>query len=462
MSTRVTRWFAWSLLVLAVALSIGVIPLDIAVMGAASSPGTALPAGVVIELKLPVLGRIETFADIMAALAFSSLGAVIVSRYPANTVGWIFCAYGFLSVVESLANYYAVYGLFFAPGTLPGGLLVGWLQNWVWVVSSALLSSVLPLLFPTGRLLSQRWRPAWWLAISATVALALGAAFHPGSLFNGLEGFDVANPFGVTSLGELPFLLSTVPFGLLLASMLLAAASLIVRLRHARGEERRQIKWFGYFGAVLAGLFALQGVVRYMLGISTPSFELPFILGWSVAGVCLPVATGLAILRYRLFDIDVLIRRTLVYGTLTVLLAGVYFGVVIGAQAVVQALTGQKGQQPVLLVATTLLTAALFNPLRRAVQATIDRHFYRRKYDAQQTLAAFSATLRQEVELTQVCERLLQVVQETMQPSQVWLWLRAPARATATAPPPVHRTTAWQHEEPAAVSRRSARHTSRA
>src|SRR5262245_32668942 len=303
MSTQVASRLAWSLLLLALALSIGVIPLDGAVMSAASSPGATMPAAAVKELEPSVLGGIDTAAGIVAALAFSALGALIVSRFPSHVIGWIFCAYGFLSVAQSFANYYAIYALFVAPDALPGGLLVGWLQNWLWVVTAALLSSFLPLLFPNGRLLTERWRPARWFALSATAALVLGAAFHPGPLFNALDRFDVPNPYGVTSLRELLFLLSTVPFPLLLASMLVAAVSLVVRLRRARGDERRQIKWFGYFGAALAVLFALQGVVRYIVGISTSPFELPFTLGWSIALTGLPIATGLAILRYHLYDI---------------------------------------------------------------------------------------------------------------------------------------------------------------
>jgi hypothetical protein len=434
MSARVARWLAWSMCALAVALSISFLPLFVAVTSAGSAPDTLVPPSAIIQLQASPLGWLGILVSLVACWAFSALGALIVARYPAHASGWLFCAYGLLSVVEPFAGYYAIYTLFVAPGALPGGLLAGWLQNWTWIVATALLTVFLPLLFPTGRLVSARWKPAWWLAIAATVAGALGAAFHPGPLFNWLEGFDVPNPLGVAGLGGLFQMLATVPIGLLLATMLVAAVSLVVRLRRARGDERQQIKWFVYFGVVLALLFILQFVVNYMLGISSPSFDLAWTLCWSLALIGLPIATGLAILRHRLFDIDVLIRRTLVYGTLTALLAGIYVGLVIGGQAVVQALTAQRGQQPVIIVATTLLVAGLFTPLRSRIQKVIDRRFYRAKYDAKKTLAAFNATVRQEVSLTELHAHLLAVVEQTMRPAQVSLWLAPPRSQEQLAP----------------------------
>jgi hypothetical protein len=436
MSRRIASWLAWSLFALTVALSVGFLPMFVAVTRAASAPGTPFPPAAVAQLKLPTLGWLEIVVLIVACWVFSALGAVIVSRYPAHTIGWIFCAIGFQTIVEPCAGYYAIYTLFVAPGALPGGLLAGWLQNWIWVVSAALLCAFLPLLFPTGRLLSARWKPAWWLITAATVASALGAAFHLGPLFNWLEGFDVPNPFGVAGLGGLFQVLAVVPFGLLLASMFVAAVSLVVRLRRARGEERQQIKWFAYFGVMLALLFVLQFVVHYILGISSVPIDAAWTLSWSTALIGLPLATGLAILRYRLFDIDVLIRRTLVYGMLSASLAALYFGVVVGLQTLMGSVNIAAASSPVVIVATTLLIAALFNPLRHGIQAAIDLSFYRRKYDAAKTLQAFSATLRSEVELEQVQERLLAVVQETMQPAHVSLWVRAPQRGASGARPP--------------------------
>src|SRR5262249_36712538 len=219
---------------------------------------------------------------------------------------------------------------------------------------------------------SGRWGPVGWVAVGATAALVLTAAFWPGPLGNHLTGFDIPNPLGVASLGAVAHELGGVALFLLLASIPLAVVSLVVRLCRARGVELQQLKWFAYCAILLALLIFVKSILDDVFRISSPTLDVAFSLGTAVVGIGLPVATGLAILRYRLFDIDVLIRRTLIYGTLTALLAGIYFGLVIGAQAVVQALTGQRSQPPVLLVATTLLIAALVNPLRRAVQATID------------------------------------------------------------------------------------------
>src|SRR5260221_5647448 len=319
MSTQRASWLAWSLFALAVALGIGFLPLFVAVTRAASAPDTPFPPQAVAALQMSALGWIETLVSLVGAWAFAALGDVIVSRSPAHAIGWIFCALGLEFTVEYFADYYAIYTLFLAPGALPGGLVAGWVQHWIWLVGIMLICAFVPLLFPTGRLLSARWKPAWWLASGVTVATALVVAFQPGALRNQLFGFHVPNPLGVAGLGAVAPVLNAVLFVLLLASILVAVASLVVRLRRARGVERQQIKWFGYFAIGLALLFVLQTVVD--LGISSPSVDAAFSLGTFIGGVGTAIATGLAILRYRLYDIDILIRRTLIYGTLTALLA---------------------------------------------------------------------------------------------------------------------------------------------
>jgi hypothetical protein len=436
---RIARWLAWSLFALTVALGLGTLPLLVAVTRAASALGTPFPPAAAAALQASTLGWLQALVTLVVAWAFAALGALIVSRYPTHAIGWLFCALGVELVASGFTANYALYTLFVAPGALPGGLVAAWVQNWIWFVGIALGCALVPLRFPSGRLLSARWRPAMWLAVSVTVAVALLEAFRPGPLFNVLAGFDVPNPLGVAGLGAVAPALVFVLLVLFLASILVAVASLVVRLGRARGVERQQIKWFAYFALLFALLFVLQQVVNNVLGISSPAIDLAYSLGTALAFIGLPVATGLAILRYRLFDIDVIIRRTLVYGTLTTALAGVYVGVVIGAQAVVQALTGQRGEQPPLvIVASTLLVAALVTPQRRGIQAAIDRRFYRRKVDAERTLAAFGATLRNEVELERVRELMLAVIEETMQPAHAWLWLRAPPpqRGTPDAQPP--------------------------
>lgn len=435
MHKPVTSWLAWFLFVLAVALSISAVVLAAANINAASAHDTLLPPAIVQGMQLSVfdwiLSWIEGVMGVVPLLAFSALGAVIVSRYPTHAIGWIFCALGPLGAVEPFAVYYAIHALFVAPGTLPGGVVAAWLQNWIWVVSIALICAFLPLLFPTGRLVSQRWKPAWWLAIGTTVALVLDRMLEPGPLGNNLDLYDIQNPLGIARLGPLRLVFFTLPLDLLHASMLVAAASLVVRLRQARGYERQQIKWFAYFGAVVGVLEVLRygatGTLR-ILGLSTP-FVIGWVypLAWPIALTGLALGAGLAILRYRLYDIDVIIRRTLVYGTLTAIVATIYVVGVVGTQAVLNALTGQpKQQSPVIIVATTLAIAALIGRLRRRLQIFIDRKFYRTKYDAAQALSTFGMALRDEVDLQALADDLVRVVDETMRPEHISLWLRAP------------------------------------
>jgi hypothetical protein len=211
-------------------------------------------------------------------------------------------------------------------------------------------------------------------------------------------------------------------------SFVTSASSLIVRARHASSEQRQQIKWIAYAGAVVVGAMLVGGLVS----IWSVTVSIGII---SVALLGLPLFTGIAIVRHRLYDVDLLINRTLVYGSLTVLLALVYFGIVTATQAIFQSLTGQEQQPQLAIVASTLVIAALFNPLRRHIQAYIDRRFYRRKYDARKTLEAFSSTLRDETDLEALSDDLVGVVRETMQPAYVSLWLRPdlPSRGTETA-----------------------------
>jgi hypothetical protein len=424
MSTRIAKWLAWSLFTLAVALGLGFLLLFVAATSTASATGRPLPTQTVATMDVYVLDWIAEPLVLLAMWTLSALGALIVSRYPTHAIGWIFCAGGLLLVADQFAGYYAIYALFDARGALPGGLAAGWFQSWSWAILIALLGAFVPLLFPNGRLVSRRWRPAWWMATGATLTVSLGSAFAPGPLDNLLIGLGVPNPLGVAGLGGLNSVLDTATYSLLLASMLLAAASLVVRLRRARGVERQQIKWFAYVGVAFALFFVLRGVVRDVLGLPIPALVLGLDVGYYSAGIGLPLVAGLSILRYRLFDIDVIIRLTLIYGTLTATLAGVYVGIVIAAQIVIRPLTGQAGEQPPVIVASTLLVVALSAPLRRSVQAAIDRRFYRPKVDAEQTLAAFSATLRSEVDLNRLREGVLAVVEETMQPAHAWLWLR--------------------------------------
>ncbi|HKH36408.1 MAG TPA: hypothetical protein VKA82_04430 [Rubrobacter sp.] len=281
--------------------------------------------------------------------------------------------------------------------------------------------ALLLLLFPNGRPPSHRWRAALWLDLIAAVLLFVGS-FKPGPMPT--SSLNVANPFGIEQIGALLNVLLYVGLYLALALTALGVVSLIVRFRRSRAEERQQIKWFAFAGAIMCAVTA-AGPVLWSLPPASPAVTLIWPALFLSAASTIPVATGIAILKYRLYEIDLLINRTLVYGSLTLMLALVYFGGVTATQAVFTVLTGQEEQPQLAIVVSTLVIAALFTPLRRRIQSFIDRSFYRRKYDAAKTLEAFSARLRDETDLNALSDDLVGVVRETMQPANVSLWLRS-------------------------------------
>ncbi len=350
-------------------------------------------------------------------LMFPTVGALVASRHPKNPIGWIFCVVGFLFGVGVFADTYATYALLARPDELPGVEYAAWVSSWIGGPSGLLAAALLFLLFPTGTLPSRRWRIVAWTAAIGSLLTALGWAFTPGSLDT---QSSIDNPVGIGgTVGGVLGTVGNVGGVLLNVSLLAAAISLILRLRRARGVERQQLKWFVYSAAMMVGGFATSFVFSGLANSIAWSLG---ILGFMV----LPVATGIAILRYRLYDIDALINRTLVYGALTATLVLVYVGSVAGLQRLLSPVVGEDNGLAV--VASTLLIAALFGPLRRRVQGFIDRRFYRRKYDAAKTLAAFGAKLRDEIELETLNEELLTVVNETMQPAHASLWLRVSVR----------------------------------
>jgi len=282
----------------------------------------------------------------------------------------------------------------------------------LWTLLFYFPTSLLLLLFPDGRLPSPRWRPVAWGVALGTVGGVVGNALKAGPL---VDFPQIANPYGVDSpvVWVLGVAGSTVAAG----SMVASAVSLIVRLRRAGSEQRQQIKWLAYGGVVVVGIILVGALlIPWSVPVS--------ILIMSVAMLGLPIFTSIGILRYRLYDIDLLINRTLVYGSLTLLLALVYFGGVTATQAFFQTLTDQRQLPQLAVVISTLVIAALFNPLRFRIQSFIDRRFYRRKYDAARTLEGFSAKLRDKTDLDGLNADLVTVVRETMQPEHVSLWLR--------------------------------------
>jgi hypothetical protein len=356
----------------------------------------------------------------VSAVTFSSVGAVVGSRRPESPVGWFFCAIGVLAAVVLFSSEYAAYALLAQPTSLPGGLAMVWIRAWAWVPFLGLFV-LLVLVFPDGW---QHSRGRWWFSRLVLIVIAGGtllAAFSPGPI-DALGG-AVENPLGMEPLRGIGTNSAVGPVeSVLYALGILAAGSLFVRMRRARGVERQQIKWFAYATVVLVGGAVMAFSVSEATGVSWLG-EIGFAL--TMVGLAgLPVAIGIAVLRYRLYNIDHIINRTLVYGLLTAILASVYFGGVTVTQALFRTLTGQEKLPQVAVVASTLVIAALFNPLRHRIQAFIDRRFYRRKYDAAKTLEGFSTKLRDETDLEALRGDLVEVVRETMQPAHVSVWLR--------------------------------------
>jgi hypothetical protein len=347
----------------------------------------------------------------LLALGYSTVGAVVASRRSQNPIGWILCAIGLLWGVDHFNSEYAIYTLLAAPGTLPGGEVAAWLTTLPWVPGLGLFVFV-ALLFPNGRLLSSRWRPFAWLSVLLTAVGTIMSAFSSGPIL----GLNVPNPLGVEGLPNAYEQFQALMFALIFV----ASASLLVRLHRARGVERQQIKWVAYAGALAASASLLNYTIFEAMDVRWLELvgKVPALVG--ILGI--PTAVGIAILRYRLYEIDTLINRTLVYGSLTTILAAHYFGSIVWLQIVFVELTGQRSTLAV--VASTLIIAALFNPWHRWVQAFVDRRFYRRKYDARKTLESFSAKLRDETDLDALSDDLVGVVRETMQPAHVSLWLR--------------------------------------
>jgi hypothetical protein len=373
-----------------------------------------LPA-VVAQVALGWVGP----ADLPFAVGFTALqlgaattGAVISSRLPGNAVGWIFLSMGLLMGVLFVASSYAEYGLAGPGDPSPGAIFAAWVQSWIFIPAAFGLPMFLLLLFPNGRFLSRRWRLAGWFLGTTVTFAAVVKAFRPGGISHGLQ--NPLAPGG--ALGEALDVLDTVSDVLALPAFVLAVAGLVVRVRRSRGVERQQLKWFTYSAALVAG-----GLATSILIPDGPFADLAFLVGLlALAG--LPIAAGMAILRHRLYDIDVVINRTLVYGLLTVSLVLVYVGSVVTLQYLFRLLSG--GGSQLVIVASTLAIAALFNPLRRRIQDFVDRRFYRKKYDAVKTLERFSARLRDETDLEALNAELMFAVRETVQPEHVSLWLR--------------------------------------
>jgi hypothetical protein len=349
---------------------------------------------------------------VLGVVSAATVGAVLASRRPRHPVGWLLLGLGLSVSASAVADGYAPYGLLIQPGALPAARYVALYGPALLAISITCIGFIL-LLTPTGSLPSPRWR--WWarVATAAPVVVLVAVTLLPQPL--GPEYQSVANPLGLRTL-EAPLQAATgVALAVTVLGVLVAAASLVGRFRRARGTERQQLRWVALAAAVvsLAAALVLAAMVT----------ETPALFGWGL-GLCaavLPLAIGAAVLRYRLYDLDRIISRTLAYGLLTVLLGGGYAGVVLGLGQLL-------GQNRSLVVAgATLAVAGAFQPARRRIQQVVDRRFNRRRYDAAKTIEAFSARLRDEVDLDALTVELLGVVEQAMQPTSVSLWLRPPA-----------------------------------
>ncbi len=355
---------------------------------------------------------VEAVSFPLAITVSTVVGGLVASRRPQNPVGWFFLGGAICFAFVAFVSGYATYGLLTAPGALPGARAMAWPLSWLWVPGVMLLLCFLPLYFPDGRLVSRRWRWLVRLALIFSVSGAVHSALSPGEM----QGSGIVNPLGIEALRPFLDLFDTLVFSLYFFLLFASAASLVVRFRRSGSVERQQIKWLALAALAIPVWFLTNAPIH------AASPNLFFIMDALMAFALLPLATGIAILRYRLYDIDRIINRTLVYSALTVLLTLIYFGGVVSLQYVFRALTGQGSN--LAIVASTLAIAALFGPLRRRLQEFIDRRFYRKKYDAAKALSIFSARLRDETELDTLSSDVVAVIEETMQPAHVSLWMR--------------------------------------
>jgi hypothetical protein len=392
MSGRTAAWLAWT----ACALSLALTAL------------TVLLIVLLLSSDTPIYYYwLETS---MVAVGYSTVGAIVASRLPESPIGWLFCAIGLIFGVSHFSAEYAAYDLLAPSRSLPAGEVLAWLTSWVWVFGLGLIV-FLDLLFPNGRLPSARWR---WFARFTAIALlpaAILGALSPGLITSS----TLQNPFGIEGLPN-----ATMPVqAFMYALIVVGVSSMLARLRHAGRIERQQIKWFAYATVVVISGVILKNIVYPPVGVMWVWWVGLVLTALGV--VSSPIAMGVAIFRYRLYGIDILINRTLVYGSLTATLVALYFAVVVLLQSLFVVLIGEKSTLAV--VASTLVIAALFNPFRRRIQSVVDRRFYRRKYDARKTLESFSTQLRHETDLKALSDDLVGVATETMQPAHVSLWL---------------------------------------
>jgi hypothetical protein len=389
MRHRTAARLAWGLWALSIVLAAVHVTLVILARHVHAAPGFGFPG-----------------SHAVLAAVFASVGVVVASRQPSNPFGWIFLAVGADFGVLGVALGYALVGLLSPHAPLPGAVIGAWLNTWLWFPAVIAVTTLVFQLFPDGRFLSPRWRRLGWITAIVAIVASIALALKPGPL----EHFATANPFGINS----PIVVNAAGVGFMLVNLAIIAsvASLVVRYRRTNHVAREQIKWLAYAGVVAAVLIPVGDVFSTRFKIVDALILL--------AVLFIPIAMGIAVLRYRLYDIDRIISRTLSYAFLTGALGGMFALVVLVPTAAIG-----SGKTPGWLVAiATLVAFGLFRPLRRRFQNTVDHRFNRSRYDAIRTVESFSARLRDQVDLETLRDELTAIVGQTMQPSHVTLWLR--------------------------------------
>lgn len=414
MRRHVPFWLAWLLGGLSVAMFVAGFALALSTMNVAE-PVVRSSAGGFDELLI-----------FLPFLAFPIVGALVASKLPRNPIGWICLTAGLFWMLIVFGDQATAYGLA-TTGSPPGPVMLDALTLFAWAPPVGLLGTFMVMLFPDGRLPSRKWRPLAWLSGTAILLASVALELEPGRLpYRG----GVRNPLGIEGP---PWVQTVAVICILLLPLCIIASALSVIFRYRRSsrEVRQQIKWLAfaasfvgvtYLTTLVSGLFLAPDSL-FTEG-KTPAWISLLLNALLVSYAGIPTAIGIAILKYRLYDIDILINRALVYGSLTATLAAFYFAGVAATQTTFRAITGQEQQPQLAVVVSTLAIAALFGPLRRRIQIVIDRRFYRRKYDAEKTLAAFGTKLRDDVDLETLTGELVAVVEQTMQPAHVSLWLR--------------------------------------
>ncbi len=390
MSRRTSGRIAWGLWAVDLAVIITLLPLD-----TGADNGGAVSGALFI-------------------LVFGTTGALVAARIPDNPIGWLLCsgalAFAIGGVCVTISEQ-AVSDGWHGPAVTAAA----WVGTFVWMLGVSPVATFVLLLFPDGRLPSRRWRPIAWLSGTSMAVTTVAIALGPGPI----EDSMVSNPVGITGWKDALEALEAAGLALLFCCILASCVSLVSRYRKAKLQERQQLKWLAWSLPVVLGWLAASIWVESRL-TGDKAADVANTLS-SVGLTIVPVTIAIAILRYRLYDVDVVINRTLVYGTLSATLLAVYLGSVLLLQLVLRPLTDRSD---LAVAASTLAVAALFRPVRGRIQSAVDRRFYRRRYDAARTVESFTGRLRQELDLDSVGADLRGVVRDTVQPIHVSLWLR--------------------------------------